>query len=415
MKRFFAVLMLTVALFLLAVPASANIFDDIGGFFGDVGDAIGDAAGDVADWVGEAAGDAADWVSGAATDAWDWTTGAINDAGVWIGDAASDIAHGVDGFFNPPSTSATPATVPEEPALPEGTLKLYLGYEAAAKEKDTGYSVSISMDDDDPHLGITMGKFYVSGFSQIVSEGDNPVFLRTVGNDLELHFQLVQDINVLQGDTNIHVKNDDGGYDTFMNVPPTYFGRGALIVRFTDYENNQHEPQIYTDFLAAKMSGDANTVINLNEEGDYEVALDYTIEKKSNVLGTSITSTSYYDYQILFKFSVRNGNCIVFPFDTVTGEELHNASVTENGFYLDLARSRYLDINVKKIDLIETPSGYVKDIRFNRPAKDGTSYTAEGIYEISVYNDYTGERTEKIIVVGTEEMLTQYMSITNSN
>ena len=415
MKHICAILMITVMAFLLVVPASANIFDDIGGFLGDVGESIGDAAGDVTDWVSGAASDTADWVSGAATNAWNWTTGAVNDAGIWIGNAANDIADGIDGFFNPPSTSATPASVPEEPALPEGTLKMYLGYEAVAKEKDSGYSVSISMDDDDPHLGLSMGKFYVSGFSQIVGENGTPVFLKTVGNNLELHFQLIQDIDVLHGDTNIHIKNDNGGYDTFMNVPPTYFGRGALIVRFTDYENNQREPQIYTDYLAAKMSGDANTVINLNEEGDYEIALDYTIEKKSNVLGTSITSTSYYDYQILFKFSVRNGNCIAFPFDTVTGEELHNASITENGFYLDLARSRYLDINVKKIDLVETPSGYVKDIRFNRPAKDGTSYTAEGIYEISVYNDYTGESTEKVIVVGIEEMLAQYMAITNSN
>lgn len=39
---------------------------------------------------------------------------------------------------------------------------------------------------------------------------------------------------------------------------------------------------------------------------------------------------------------------MVYPFDTVNKNELTNTSVTENGFYLDLAKSKYLDINVKR-------------------------------------------------------------------
>lgn len=50
-----------------------------------------------------------------------------------------------------------------------------------------------------------------------------------------------------------------------------------------------------------------------------------------------------------------------------------------------------------------------EDERFNRPAKDGDQYTAEGIYTISVSNRYTGESTVKTIFVGSEELLQQYV------
>ena len=143
----------------------------------------------------------------------------------------------------------------------------------------------------------------------------------------------------------------------------------------------------------------------LNEEGDYEIALDY--ELHDNEL-THITST-YANYRIVLRFSVRNGNCMVYPFDVLTGAELQNTSVTENGFYLDLARSRYLDIDVKRSVIVEGPTGMIEDERFNRPAKDGDQYTAEGIYTISVSNRYTGESTVKTIFVGSEELLQQYV------
>ena len=158
------------------------------------------------------------------------------------------------------------------------------------------------------------------------------------------------------------------------------------------------------------MSGDADTVISLNEEGDYEVALDYEIKCDSYVLGTKITKTSYSDYRIFFRFSVRNGNCMVFPFDAVTGEELKNTAATPNGFYLDLAQSRYLDILVKRSVLNEQDSGVTEDIRFNRPASDGEMYTQEGLYTIAVRNRYTLEQTVKTIYVGTDERYIDYVS-----
>ena len=144
----------------------------------------------------------------------------------------------------------------------------------------------------------------------------------------------------------------------------------------------------------------------LHEEGDYDVVLDYEVQ--DNDL-THITS-KYGNYQIALSFSIRNGNCMVYPFDVLTGAELQNTTVTENGFYLDLARSRYLDIDVKRSVIVEGPAGMIEDERFNRPAKDGDQYTAEGIYTISVSNRYTGESTTKTIFVGTDQLLQEYIA-----
>ena len=44
-------------------------------------------------------------------------------------------------------------------------------------------------------------------------------------------------------------------------------------------------------------------------------------------------------------------------------------------------------------------------MRFNKPAKDGESYTDEGIYTITVSNPYTKQTTTKIIYVGTDKVL----------
>ena len=100
---------------------------------------------------------------------------------------------------------------------------------------------------------------------------------------------------------------------------------------------------------------------------------------------------------------------MVYPFDLLTGAELQNTAVAEAGFSLDLARSRYLDINVRRAVLVETANGVIEDERFNRPAKDGDRYTQEGIYTISVSNRYTGESTTKTIFVGSQELLETYV------
>ena len=69
-----------------------------------------------------------------------------------------------------------------------------------------------------------------------------------------------------------------------------------LIIRYTDYENVQHEPVMYKDYLAANASLGANTRVQLFEEGDYEVALDYEVTKDQLV-------DKIGHYRIFFRFA----------------------------------------------------------------------------------------------------------------
>ena len=268
----------------------------------------------------------------------------------------------------------------------------------------------------DPHYGWDLGSFYVSGFtSSVKDDKGNPVFLKNVGDKVTLWFSLDQKIDALPAkdkegkELQASIHNDNNS-DNYFETERINFGRGAVITRFTDHNGDKGKPVIYSDFLGANASKNADTQVTLFEEGDYAVALDYAIKTEPRkVLGLSVIP-EYSHYRMFFRFSVRNGNCMVYPFDIVTGAELTNTSVTENGFYLDLARSRYLDINVKKEVITEGANGFVEDIRFNRPARDGESYEDEGLYTITATNKYTNQSTQKIIYVGTNDILSNYVS-----
>ena len=77
---------------------------------------------------------------------------------------------------------------------------------------------------------------------------------------------------------------------------------------------------------------------------------------------------------------------------------------------LDLAKSRYLQINVKREILTESADGLVEDTRANGPAKDGAKYVDEGIYTITATNQYTNQTTTKKIYVGTNNVLKAFMT-----
>lgn len=231
-----------------------------------------------------------------------------------------------------------------------------LGEKTRVKEFD-GYSGSSEIKKDDVHYGWDIGQFFVSGYTDKVKESDgNIVFLKNVGDTVTLWFNLQQDINKLNGDEDLKITADTEGFDQYFETPRINFGKGTLIIRYTDYNNNSSEPQIYTKYLEANATVGSNTKVQLFEEGDYEIALDY-----------EVTSDELIDkvghYRIFFTFSVRNGNCMVYPLDVSTGSELTNSSMTENGFMLDLAKSRYLQINVKREILTESADGLVEDTR----------------------------------------------------
>lgn len=275
---------------------------------------------------------------------------------------------------------------------------------------DTGYSEANAIEESDPHFGWSLGSFYISGFTSVQRDNGTITFLKTTDDKIALHFRLDQDIDCLNGKESLTIANDTDGYDEQLGVKKSEdgFGRGTLIVRQTDYQNAKSEPQVYVDYLTGIEAG-ADTEVQLFEEGDYEVIFDYEIKNDvRNVLGLVSVLPEYHDYTIRFSFSVRNGNTMVFLFDTKTGDELTNSAFTENGFAIDLARSRYLDINVKRETLSDNGNDLVEDTRYNGPAKDGEQYTEPGVYTITVSNPSTSQSTEKIICVGDNDVLKAY-------
>lgn len=300
---------------------------------------------------------------------------------------------------------AAPTTALAEGETSDGT-KYYLG-EAVNSGLDTGYSKDDQIGKDDVHYSWELGRFLVSGYTRVSDDDGTPVFLKSVGDEVTLSFNLQQDINQLNGNADVTIDKDPNGYDRRLGVPQQDFGRGALIIRYTDYQNNRHEPTVYANYLDG-VAKDADTVVKTFEEGDYEVVLDYSIKNVNHGRLPWVNVEVFpgvTDYTMRFNFKVRNGNCMVYPFDVKMGDELTNTAFTENGFRLDLARSRYLDIDVKKEMLADNGTELVADTRFNKPARDGEEFTDEGVYTFTVTNRYTGQSTTKMVYVGKDPVL----------
>lgn len=269
---------------------------------------------------------------------------------------------------------------------------------------DTGYLESNELSLDDPHFGWELGTFTISGYTRVKENAQGiPVFLKTADDKIKLTFKLNQDINVLNGKEELSINDDSNGYDQHFGVERTDFGRGTLIIRQTNYKNETGEPQVYTNYLNGIEIG-ADTEVVLLEEGNYEVQLDYEIKKVNNA-GFVPLPASYSDYKIEFKFEIRNGNCMVFPMDLMTKSELTNEAYAPNGFYLDLAKSRYLDVSIKREVMTAGTNGLIEDTRFNGPARDGDKYSDDGIYTIKATNKITDEETIKKIYVGDDPIL----------
>ncbi|WP_321972260.1 hypothetical protein [Paratractidigestivibacter sp.] len=287
----------------------------------------------------------------------------------------------------------------------------YLGTTVNAGE---GYAKSDDVSAKDPHYGWSIGRFYLTGFTNVQREGDAVTFLKTAGDDVTLKFRLDQDIDCLDGKSTLTISDDSDGYDERLQTEKTEsgFGRGTLLIRQTNYQNDESEVQTYVNILAGIEAG-AETAVATLAEGDYEVALDYEVKNDARTTPSigPIPSFSilpeYNSYTIRFKFSVRNGNAMVFLLDSATGSELTDSAVTENGFMVDFAKSHYLDIYVKRSVLSSNGTDLV-DVRSNEPASDGTSYTESGIYTITATNPTTNQTTEKVIYVGNEPLLKCY-------
>ncbi len=280
--------------------------------------------------------------------------------------------------------------------------RFYLG-EMEKVKKDSGFAEAEELSPEDPHYGWNLGRFVLEGQTQMQSDKDGmPVALKNAGDTVQLKFELLQDIDALNGNKDLVISEDENGYDKNYGVKKTNFGRGTLIVQHVDYQNKKSDPIIYVDYLKTP---DHLEAIELNEEGKYSITLDYELENNKHVYFGQSILPGYTNYRISADLFVTNGNCMVFPKDAKTDSELSNESVAENGFYLDLARSRNLKIYMKKEVYSKKDDRLVEDVRFNKPVRDGDVFTDEGIYTISVSNPYTGQETEKVIYVGTDSVL----------
>ena len=280
------------------------------------------------------------------------------------------------------------------------TQSYALGKTVKCKEFD-GYYGGSAAKSGDLGYNIDLGQFYMNGFTSTTKDSDgNIVFLKTPNDKLELTFKLEEDIDKLNGDDSLSITADDDGMDEYFQTSKQDFGRGTLIIRHINYKLDKNDT-IYSNYLEANATVGADTKVKTLEEGDYEVALDYQITKDQLL-------DKVEHYRTYFKFSVRNGNCMAYPIDLKTGSELQNSSITENGFRLDLVKSRYLKVYVKRETMKEGADGLVEDTRYNGPAEDGAEYTEEGVYTISVENEYTNQSTSKKIYVGSNKILKAY-------
>lgn len=269
-----------------------------------------------------------------------------------------------------------------------------------------GYADVAEIPVDDIHYNWKLGDFLASGHTDVIKDNENnPVILKNVGDQIKLWFRLEQNIDSLNGDDSLRITSDNAGSDQYFGTTTQDFGRGALIIRKKDYQNEQNNLDIYTNYLAGYVIPGVDTMISLFEEGDYEVSLDYEVTKDTLKIFDKKLLDKTRHYKMSFTFSVRNSNCMAYPFDVKTGEKLINGAYSKDGFYLDFAKSRYLQINVKRSDIKDGTFELVEDVSFNQLAKDGDSFTDEGLYTVTVRNRYTGATDEKKIYVGENDIL----------
>ena len=289
------------------------------------------------------------------------------------------------------------------------TNDAYCFDEVKRVDSPNGFDKTTAINSEDPHNDWTLGKFYVSGYTDyIVDEDGCPVFLKVPGDKAALWFLLENELDKCDGRTDVKVEYIQSGSDIYFGTPTiNNFGRGALIIRKTD-KNNNKERYIYTNYLEASATVGANTRVDLFEEGDYEVALDYQLHyDKPFVFGTTTTKT--LTYRVFFKFKVRNGDISAFLRDVDTNQFITNANVAENGFYIDVANSQYLNLSIKREVLSESLDGLVEDTKFTGVAKEGRHYIDEGIYTVTVKNQATGDILTKRVYVGDGEILKAHM------
>lgn len=267
---------------------------------------------------------------------------------------------------------------------------------------DTGYSEAKPIEKDkDLHFGWSLGSFVLKGYTEVIKEGSTPVFLVNPGDSVTLSFKLTQNLDRLNNDDSLFIFEDKNGWDAAFQVDKTNFGRGALLVKYTDH-NGKSRVVPHLDYLTAVQGKKANATISNIEEGDYEVALDYEIAHK-------VVIKTYHNYKTSFKFKVRNSGCLLYLNDNKTNNILPNYSVAENGFNLKYT-SFYQRIVSKCEVLTNNGKGYSLTPVECKAASDGQKYEEPGIYTVTVKNVYTNESVDMVVAVGKDPLTNAYVT-----
>lgn len=164
-------------------------------------------------------------------------------------------------------------------------------------KRNSNYSQHEMMTNSDPHFGWSIGSFFLNGYTHEAGNKEHEaVYFKSKEEPLVLSFQLEQDIDSLCGNPALSIADDKRGMDREFGVTSDSFGRGTLIIRYTDL-SGASVTTVLNDYLSEKAFGGTDDGILLTQPGKYEVALDYVIRKDSFI-------DSYQDYRVAFSFQV---------------------------------------------------------------------------------------------------------------
>lgn len=271
----------------------------------------------------------------------------------------------------------------------------------------SGYADAKPLPVGDPLIGVQVAEIELSNFSATTVKEGMRYFLKTSPDIPILSINIKTDLDNLGG-SGAWI-NTDG--DT--RIPDYGFvgdiGYGWLGISHTDYQGKVQTVCI-TDIFKKAQSGNSFTPAWFGSEGTYKVSLCFEAKRQTGSKKNwdfwpfkyhYDPIYGYTNYRIDAEFEIRNANVQVFAFDS-KGNELLSGSVC-NGFTLDYANSHYLQISVKREvavsanELLEST-----DVRFNSVGVDKRTYSTPGLYTIEAYNDTTGARTTRHILVVNE-------------
>lgn len=271
----------------------------------------------------------------------------------------------------------------------------------------SGYADPQPLSVNDPLIGVKVAGIVVSNYSATTQKDGVRYFLKTSPDIPELSIELKTDLDNLGG-SGVWISSDG---DT--RIPDLGYvgkiGYGWLGISHTDYQGNTCTVCIQDVFNAVK-DGTTFTPAWFGEEGAYKVCLLFETKRKTGTYKnwhnpfyyTNDPVYGYANYRIDASFEIRNANAQIFAFDS-KGNELLNGSICES-FSLDFAETHYLNVYIKReIAVNENELMESFDVRYNSVGVDKRIYNTLGLYTIEAYNDVTGARTSrKILVVNPE-------------